>query len=237
MSDKVVCITGCGRGLGRALWGEFLRQGWRVAGCVRDPAVGRQLADEAAATTGPDAQGAGRALAVVADVTDEAAVARFAREVVAWGGAPDLLLNNAAVITANAPLWQVPADDFNRLTAVNINGVAAVLRHFLPPMIERGRGVVVNFSSGWGRSVSPEVAPYCASKWAIEGMTRALAEELPPGLAAVPLNPGVIDTDMLRSCFGDAAGGHPDAATWARRAVPQLAALGPADTGRPATIS
>lgn len=236
MSNHLVCITGCGRGLGLALWREFLRQGWRVAGCVRDPAAAARLADQAAALAGPDASPDDRALAVVADVTDEDAVERFAREVVAWGGAPDLLLNNAAVITANAPLWQVPAADFNRLTDVNINGVAAVLRHFLPPMIDRGRGVVVNFSSGWGRSVSPEVAPYCASKWAVEGLTRALAEELPPGLAAVPLNPGVIDTDMLRSCFGAAAGSYPDAAAWARLAVPQLAALGPADNGRPATI-
>ena len=69
--------------------------------------------------------------------------------------------------------------------------------------------MIVNFSSGWGRSVDAEVAPYCATKWAIEGLTQALARELPPGLCAVPLNPGVIDTDMLRSCFGGSAGGYP----------------------------
>jgi NAD(P)-dependent dehydrogenase (short-subunit alcohol dehydrogenase family) len=63
--------------------------------------------------------------------------------------------------------------------------------------------VIVNLSSGWGRSVSPEVAPYCATKWAIEGLTQAFAKELPEGLAAVALNPGVIDTDMLRLAFGD----------------------------------
>ena len=83
---------------------------------------------------------------------------------------------------------------------VNIKGVANVLRHFVPAMIERGRGVIVNFSSGWGAPSSAEVAPYCATKWAIEGLTRALAEEL-PGMAAVPLNPGIIDTDMLRTAL------------------------------------
>ena len=85
-----------------------------------------------------------------------------------------------------APLWQVPADEFSRLIDVNISGVYYVIRHFGPAMVARGRGVIVNFSSGWGRSVSPEVAPYYATKWAIEGLTRALAEELPKGMAAVP---------------------------------------------------
>jgi NAD(P)-dependent dehydrogenase (short-subunit alcohol dehydrogenase family) len=79
-------------------------------------------------------------------------------------------------------------------------------------MIRRGSGVIVNFSSGWGRSVSAEVAPYCASKWAVERLTRALAEELPSGLAAVPLNPGIINTEMLQSCFGADAQNYPEPA-------------------------
>ena len=84
----------------------------------------------------------------------------------------------------------------NLVCSENIKGVASVIRYFTPAMIDRGTGVIVNFSSGWGRSTSPEVAPYCATKWAIEGLTGALSQELPAGLAAVALNPGVIDTDM-----------------------------------------
>ena len=57
-------------------------------------------------------------------------------------------------------------------------------------MVAKKRGVIVNLSSGWGRSVAPEVGPYCMSKWAIEGLTKAMAEELPPGMAAVPGNVG-----------------------------------------------
>jgi NAD(P)-dependent dehydrogenase (short-subunit alcohol dehydrogenase family) len=110
-----------------------------------------------------------------------------------------------------------------------------VLRHFVPAMIERRQGVIVNFSSTWGRSTSPEVAPYCATKWAVEGLTRALAEELPPGMAAVPLNPGIIHTEMLQSCFGAAAAEYPDADDWARRAVPFLLKIGPKDNGKPLT--
>ena len=102
-------------------------------------------------------------------------------------------------------------------------------------MITTGRGVIVNFSSGWGRGTSPEVAPYCATKWAIEGLTQALAQELPRGMAAVALNPGVIDTAMLRSCFGAGASACQKPAAWARKAVPFLIGLGPGNNGQALT--
>ena len=88
-------------------------------------------------------------------------------------------MNNAATINRNAPLWKVPAEEFSRVIDVNVKGVVNVIRHLLPAMIERSHGVVVNFSSWWGRSGAAEVAPYCATKWAIEGLTRAMAAELP----------------------------------------------------------
>jgi NAD(P)-dependent dehydrogenase (short-subunit alcohol dehydrogenase family) len=102
-------------------------------------------------------------------------------------------------------------------------------------MVERSSGVIVNFSSGWGRSADAEVAPYCATKWAIEGLTQSLAQELPSGMAAVPLNPGIIDTEMLRSTFGGSASAYPSAAQWAKRAAPFLLGLGPKDNGRQLT--
>ena len=156
----------------------------------------------------------------VVDVSQDEDVAAWAAEAIAEFGPPDLLVNNAAVINRNDVLWEIPAAEFDVLTAVNINGTANTIRHFVPAMIANGSGVIVNFSSGWGRSVSAKVAPYCASKWAIEGLTQALAEELPEGLTAVPLNPGIINTDMLQSCFGAGAGGYPTADEWASAAVP-----------------
>jgi len=115
-------------------------------------------------------------------------------------------------------------------------GTVNLIRHFVPAMIERGRGVIVNFSSGWGRSTSPDVAPYCATKWAVEGLSRALAQELPAGLAVVSLNPGVIDTDMLRKCWADDAAGSPRPADWARAAVPYISGLGPGHNGDALTV-
>ena len=118
---------------------------------------------------------------------------------------------------------------------MNLEGVVNVIRHFVPAMVERGSGVIVNFSSGWGRSTDAEVAPYCATKWAIEGLTQALAQELPSGLAAIALNPGIINTEMLQSCFGTSASAYPTPEQWAKKAVPFLLGLGPKHNGRPLT--
>jgi NAD(P)-dependent dehydrogenase (short-subunit alcohol dehydrogenase family) len=117
------------------------------------------------------------------------------------------------------------------LIDVNIKGVANVIRAFVPAMVKAQKGVIVNLSSGWGRSVSSDVAPYCASKWAIEGLTKALAEELPEGMAAIPLNPGVIDTDMLRQCWSDGAASCAKADAWAKKAAPFILKLGAKDNG------
>src|SRR5205814_3436290 len=164
-------------------------------------------------------------------------VRAWAEEMLSRHGAPDFLLNNAGIINRNAPLWKVTAAEFSNVIDVNIKGVANVIRHFVPVLIERGSGVVVNFSSGWGRSTEAEVAPYCATKWAIEGLTQALAQELPASVAAIALNPGVINTDMLQSCFGGSASAYPSAEQWARKAVPFLLELGPRHNGQSLTVS
>jgi NAD(P)-dependent dehydrogenase (short-subunit alcohol dehydrogenase family) len=104
-------------------------------------------------------------------------------------------------------------------------------------MVERKSGVIVNFSSGWGRGVSPEVAPYCASKFAIEGLTKALAEELPEGMVAVPLNPGIINTGMLRQAWADGANAYPSPESWAQRAVPFILGISAKDNGRSLTVA
>ncbi len=226
MTAKTIFLTGATRGLGRALTAEFVARGHKVAGCGRNAAAIAEL---------QAAHGPGHDFAVL-DVADDAAVGAWARRVLARFGPPDLLLNNAAVINRNAPLWQVPAAEFDALVDINIKGVANVIRHVLPAMVARRKGVVVNFSSGWGRGTDPEVAPYCASKWAMEGLTKALAQELPKGMAAVPLSPGIIDTDMLRSCFGCGARDYPGPEEWARTAAPYLLDLGPEDNGRSLTV-
>ena len=225
MTNKTICITGVSRGLGRALVEEFASQGHTLWGCARNAEAIAELTEQFPAPHDFS----------VVDVADESQVAKWAERLLAEGRTPDLLLNAAAVINQNAPLWETPPEEFSRLMDINIKGVYHTIRHFTPAMTRRG-GVIVNFSSTWGRSVSAEVAPYCASKWAIEGLTRALAEDLPANIAAVPLNPGVIHTEMLESCFGESAAAYPDPQTWVKRAAPCILELGPKDNGRPVTV-
>jgi len=219
--SKTIVITGVTRGLGRAMLGEFHRLGHRVLGCARSRADIDLLRQDF---------GTGHWFDAV-NVADDAQVNRWARHVLAEFEAPDLVLNNAAVINDVRPLWQVPAEEFAQVIDVNLKGVANVIRHFVPAMMARGSGVIVNFSSGWGRSTDPGVAPYCATKWAIEGLTQSLAQELPTGLAALALNPGVINTDMLRQAWPEQARAFEDSRRWARRVVPWLLSLDATSNG------
>lgn len=222
-----IVITGVTRGLGRALVDEFVRGGHTVIGCGRS---GDAIFDLRMTYQAPHDFS-------VVDVALDSKVSIWAAKVLEHDSPPDLLINNAAIMNRLSPVWEQDDREFTRLVDANIRGTQNVLRHFVPAMVKRGEGVIVNFSSGWGRSVAPEVGPYCMSKWAIEGLTKAMAAELPPGMAAVPLNPGVIDTAMLRSCWADGAASCAKPEAWAKVAAPFILALGPKDNGRSVSVS
>ncbi len=225
-NSRIVVITGVSRGLGLAMARKFAALGHVVIGCGRSKQAISSLRKELKSP---------HHISVV-DVTRDAQVAKWAEQGLATLGPPDLLINNAAVMSPVSPLWEASWKDFDDVIDVNIKGGANVIRHFVPAMVKRKSGIIVNFSSGWGRETDAGVAPYCASKWAIEGLTRSLAQELPEGMAAIPLNPGIIDTDMLRSCFGNEAGNYPTADEWAETAVPFLLSLKASDNGTPLTL-
>ena len=223
--SRTIVITGATRGLGRSLVPMFNESGHTVIGCGRSQSHVDELRQ-----LFPNQHF--QAL----DVCDWDRVRMWAEVVTAKYGPPDLLINNAAVMNRPAPLWTISTEEFDRLIDVNIKGVANCIRAFVPAMVKRQAGVIVNLSSGWGRSTAPDVAPYCASKYAMEGLTLALAQELPAGMAAVPLNPGVIDTEMLRQAWADGAASFPKADAWAKRAAPFLLALGAKDNGKSLTV-
>ena len=107
-----------------------------------------------------------------------------------------------------------------------------MIRSFVPLMEKQGSGIIANFSSYWGQSTAPEVGPYCASKWGVEGLSRSLAQELPSGLTSVAFNPGIINTDMLRSCFGETATSYEKPESWVKKAVDTLERICPSDNGK-----
>lgn len=226
MASKTIVITGVTRGLGRAMLEGFHRRGHCVIGCGRNAEAIEELRRDYSKPHRFDS----------VDVTDDNAVKAWAADAISTNGPPDFLVNNAAVINRNAALWEISDAEFSSVIDINIKGVTNTIRHFVPSMIERQRGVIVNFSSGWGRSVSPEVAPYCATKWAIEGLSKALAAELPAGMAVVPFSPGVINTEMLQSCMGESAAHSPSPEQWAETAVPFLLDLNEEHNGQSLSV-
>ena len=213
---KHIVITGVAQGLGRALTEEFIALGHTVWGADVQAAA---IAPLRAAYPTPH-----RFHPV--DLTDSAQVQRWAAAVLDTGTAPDLVINNAGYMPPLAPLWTVPAADFERAIAVNVQGAVHVLRAFLPVMVARQQGVVVNISAKWGRQGAAQASPFCASKWAIEGLTQALALELPPGMAAVTVAPGAVHTEALAVVHGAAkAATYPSPSDWAKRAAPFFLAL------------
>ncbi|MBC2596174.1 SDR family oxidoreductase [Ruficoccus amylovorans] len=219
---RKILITGVTRGLGRALTEKFTALGHTVIGCGRRFEAVEVVRHE----LDPDPY-----LSVV-DVLDAGAVQAWALDVLDRFGPPDFLINNAAVAHSGVPFWELPGEDFNRVIDTNIKGTANVLRAFLPAMIERGSGIAVNLSSGVGRFAVENFSAYVASKYAVEGLSKAVAEDLPAGLACIPLSPGVVDTDMLRDHWGEERSGEEiDPAAWAEIAAPFILGLTPADNG------
>jgi NAD(P)-dependent dehydrogenase (short-subunit alcohol dehydrogenase family) len=218
---KHIVITGVSRGLGRVMTAALIAEGHRVSGCARSAEKIQDLSNQYSIPH----------LFTAVDITDDAGVSQWSQAVIKENGVPDLVINNAGLVNEPAPLWEVPVDECRAVIDVNINGTINVIRHFLPPMLQKRAGIIVNFSSGWGRSTSPGVAPYCATKWAVEGLTQALSQELPDGMAAVALNPGIIHTEMLETCYGEGAAAYTSLREWVKAAVPYILSIQPKDNG------
>lgn len=234
---KRVMITGASKGLGRALALELAKRGHTIIGCARSQDMLQSLSSEITAPPSPLPSPSTSTttplnhLFQTLDVKNESSVKELAKLVAETNQIPDIIVNNAGTINKNNKLWLVPAEEFDMVIDTNIKGVANVMRHFLPLMIEQKHGIIVNVSSGWGKAAAANVAPYCASKWAIEGLTRAVAKELPPGLAVVALNPGVVNTDMLAICFGSSASLYQSPEAWAPIAANMILNLTAEDNG------
>ena len=188
--ERAVVVTGASSGIGRACSLRLTRLGFRVFAGVRKKEDGEALANGA-----PD-----NLVPLRIDVEDtaslEAAVEFVGRSLPSgtrlWG-----LVNNAG-ITVSGPLEFVPLDEFRRVLGVNVVGQLAVTQAFLP-LVRRGPGRIVNMGSFNGRVAAPFIGPYCASKFALAGMTDALRVELAPwGIRVSLVEPGSIDTDIWR---------------------------------------
>ena len=199
---KTCIVTGGSRGIGRALAELLVRMGARVAISGRSADSLRRAEERLRELGGP-------VIAVRGDVGRDADARELAERARSELGEVDVLVNNAAILTPRLRVIETPAGTWEEVLRVNVVGSANMIRHVLPDMERRGSGVIINLSSGWGREASGWVAPYCASKFAVEALTQSLAEETGGGIVVFALNPGVIATDMLAAAFEDDVSSYP----------------------------
>jgi 3-oxoacyl-[acyl-carrier protein] reductase len=203
LESSVALVTGGGRGLGAILARRLAEEGLAVAITGRDEgsldANARELRALGASV-----------LAVPGDVADPASVVGVVARTAAALGPVDLLVNNAG-ITEHGPVWETDPGAWWRVVEVNLRGPFLYARAVLGAMIERGRGRIVNVSSGVGNAPSADQSAYAVSKAALTRLTDSLAAQVEPrGVKVFAISPGLLRTDMgiaLAERRGDVAAG------------------------------
>jgi NAD(P)-dependent dehydrogenase (short-subunit alcohol dehydrogenase family) len=184
LEGKTALVTGGASGIGAATARRLAAEGARVA-------IGDVNEDGARSVAG-ELDGFGHAL----DVTDTGSVRAGVAAIEEALGAIDVLVNNAA-LAARAPTEELDAELVDRLYAVNVRAPLLLIAALVPSMVERGRGAIVNISSGSAVVGTPRRAAYAATKGAMDAATRSLAIELGPhGIRVNSVAPGVVDTEM-----------------------------------------
>jgi NAD(P)-dependent dehydrogenase (short-subunit alcohol dehydrogenase family) len=183
--DKVVLVTGAGRGLGHGVARGLAAYGANVVAVARTDTELSELATTVR-TTG------GNIETIVADVAAPEETARLASELVARHGGIDAIVNNAAILRM-IPFLDLPADAFDETIAVNLLAPVRLTRALLPAMLERGRGAIVNVSSAAGIRPFADETDYCAAKYGLEGFSYSLALELAPrNISVNVVSPGYL---------------------------------------------
>lgn len=181
-------ITGASRGFGALIAEKALAKGDRVIATARNPkAILERFGDQP------------NLLAVTLDVTDEAQAHHAASEAIAQFGRIDILVNNAGYGLLGA-VEEASGAEIEALYRTNVFGLLAVTRAVLPHMRRQRSGRILNFSSVGGYRSGPGFGVYCSTKFAVEGLTEALADELKPlGIHVTAIEPGYFRTDFLDS--------------------------------------
>ncbi len=214
LAGRTALVTGGGSGLGAAIARALSAAGADVVVVGRDT---RRLDSVAEALPGARAFGC--------DVADEASVARLREELV--GTEVSILVNNAGIAGPVAALTDIGVADWDEVFAVNVRGTFLMCRAFLPAMVERGTGDVINVASVSGKRPLAHRTPYTASKMAVLGLTSTLAFEVgPAGVSVNSLSPGPVAGERMSRNFRLEAERSGTTAAEAEAAFVSRAALG-----------
>ncbi|HEX5412181.1 MAG TPA: SDR family NAD(P)-dependent oxidoreductase [Terriglobia bacterium] len=198
LDGRLAVVTGASRGLGKQMAMALAEAGAAVALVARS----KELLEQVKADI--ESRG-GKAHAFVADLREENEVARMARQVSDAAGAPDILINNAG-INLRKPLHEFSLPEWHRVMQTNLDSAFLCSRAFVPGMMQRKFGRVVNIASTMAHVALPHRTAYCTSKFGLLGMTKALALELAPyGVTVNALSPGPFATEMNTVLTQDAA--------------------------------
>ena len=190
LDGQVAIVTGAARAIGRAIAETLAARGATVVSLDVAPANDTVAAIEA---------GGGAALAITADVTDEAAVAASVERVLETYGRVDVLVNNAGLFAGieRRPFWEIDLEEWERVVGINVRSVFLCSRAVASPMQKAGRGRIVNIASNVVTFGMANLMHYVASKAAVIGMTRSMARELGvSGIAVNAVAPGLVTTEI-----------------------------------------
>ncbi len=191
LENKKAIVTGGAGGIGRATSLAFAAEGAAVAVIDLNEAAAEAVAEEIRAA-------GGTAIAIGADVSSEADIQRAVETVNAELGGIDVVFNNAGIIRRTTAV-ETTVEEWDRVFGVNVRSIFLMCKHVVPIMKAAGGGSIVNTGSGWGLKGGGQAISYCASKGAVVNMTRALAiDHGPDGIRVNSVNPGDVDTGMLR---------------------------------------
>ena len=192
-SYGTVLVTGASSGIGEALAGLFAEAQYDLILVARSESKLEALADRLADEHGT------MVLVRPADLSQPGSIKALAHSLAREGQQVDVLVNNAGVLEHGA-FVEMGADDHQQMISLNVAGLTDLLSHFLPPMVERGSGRVLNVASIAAFQPVPSLATYAATKAYVLSLSEALSEELRgSGVTVTTLCPGVTATNMVAS--------------------------------------